>query len=335
MATRRYGRKGLHESPDALLNTNTKPRDDAVHEAAQAGTGGDFKTITAPGVLQDEMEKFMPWADLVALMSADLPKGKPECPPLSVETMLRIHYVQRFTQSESAMEVAHHGMPVLLEFEGFEGWHERLHDESTILRARHVQEQNTLAAQPLRTVNALLGCKAAMPKTGTVADATLIVTQCSTKNGSDQREPDMLNGYKGQRCYLGVECHIDVSIDLGLVHTVKGTNSAVTDMIEAIGLLRESDWGVYADSGFQGSGKQAGAQQGMNWNNAMRPGRPRRLDPTQPIKTSTESMGRIRAGIAAHVEHAFQMVKRQFEHADNDSQNLEDYLQYPLHSRLT
>ncbi|GEM_PF-4348292 len=42
------------------------------------------------------------------------------------------------------MEEALHDMPVFREFAGLEGWDERLPDESTILRFRHVLEKHKL-----------------------------------------------------------------------------------------------------------------------------------------------------------------------------------------------
>ena len=43
----------------------------------------------------DEMEKVVPWADLVALVLPYLPEGKRGRPPFPPETMLRIHFMQQ------------------------------------------------------------------------------------------------------------------------------------------------------------------------------------------------------------------------------------------------
>ena len=40
-----------------------------------------------------EMEKVVPWADLVALVSPHLPEGKRGRPPFWPETLLRIHFM--------------------------------------------------------------------------------------------------------------------------------------------------------------------------------------------------------------------------------------------------
>lgn len=263
----------------------------------------------------EEMEKVVPWADLVALVSPYLPEGKRGRPPFSPETMLRIHFMQQwFALSDPAMEEALHDMPVFREFAGLEGWDERLPDESTILRFRHVLDKHKLAGQILQTVNDLLSAKGVMLKSGTVVDATLIAAPSSTKNSSGERDPEMKQSRKGQQWCFGMKCHIGVDIESGLVHTVRGTSGAVNDVIEANSLVRASDREVYADAGYQGAGKRPDARSDVVWHIAMRPGKRRQLDPAKPIEALTEQLERVKAGIRARVEHPFRVLKRQFGH---------------------
>jgi transposase, IS5 family len=261
----------------------------------------------------DEMEKVVPWAELVALVSPYLPEGKRGRPPFPPETMLRIHFMQQwFALSDPAMEEALHDMPVFREFAGLEGWDERLPDESTILRFRHTLEKHKLAAQILQTVNDLLSAKGVMLKSGTVVDASLIAAPSSTKNKSGERDPEMKQSRKGQQWYFGMKCHIGVDIESGLVHTVKGTSGAVNDVVEANSLVRDSDREVFADAGYQGAGKRPDARDDVNWHIAMRPGKRRALDLSQPIEALTEKLEHVKARIRARVEHPFRVVKRQF-----------------------
>lgn len=263
----------------------------------------------------DEMEKVVPWADLVALVSPYLPEGKRGRPPFPCETMLRIHFMQQwFALSDPAMEEALHDMPVFREFAGLEGWDERLPDESTILRFRHVLDKHKLAGQILQTVNDLLSAKGVMLKSGTVVDATLIAAPSSTKNSRGERDPEMRQSRKGQQWYFGMKCHIGVDIESGLVHTVRGTSGAVNDVIEANSLVRASDREVYADAGYHGAGKRPDARSDVAWHIAMRPGKRRQLDPAKPIEALTEQLERVKAGIRARVEHPFRVLKRQFGH---------------------
>lgn len=64
----------------------------------------------------DEMNRVVPWAALVELVAAHAPEGKKGRPPFPVETMLRIHFMQRwFTLSDPAMEEALHDAPLNIE----------------------------------------------------------------------------------------------------------------------------------------------------------------------------------------------------------------------------
>ncbi len=263
----------------------------------------------------DEMERVVPWSELVALVSPHLPEGKRGRPPFAPETMLRIHFMQQwFNLSDPAMEEALHDMPLFREFAGLEGWDERLPDESTILRFRHVLEEHKLAPQMLKVVNDLLTAKVLMLKSGTVVDATLIAAPSSTKNASGERDPEMKQSKKGQQWYFGMKCHIGVDAESGLVHTVRGTAGSVNDVVEANSLLHGEETDAFADAGYQGVAKRPDARPGVNWHIAMRPGKRRALDGNDRIDQLTEQVERIKASIRAKVEHPFRVLKRQFGH---------------------
>ena len=121
-----------------------------------------------------EMERVVPWAALLDLITPYAPEGKRGRPPFAVETMLRIHIMQQwFTLSDPAMEEALHDVPLYREFSGLT-WQERLPDETTILRFRRLLEEHKLAPQILVLINELLGAKGLLLRAGTVVDATTI-----------------------------------------------------------------------------------------------------------------------------------------------------------------
>ncbi|MEX8492426.1 transposase, partial [Sphaerotilus sp.] len=118
-----------------------------------------------------EMERVVPWSALVALVAPYMPEGRRGRPPFAVEAMLRIHFMQQwFKLSDPAMEDALHDVPLFREFAGLAGWDDRLPDESTILRFRHVLDKHKLAGQILQTVNDLLTAKGLLLRQGTVVD---------------------------------------------------------------------------------------------------------------------------------------------------------------------
>ena len=105
------------------------------------------------------MNRVVPWAELVALVSPFAPVGKEGRPPFAVAAMLRIHFMRQwFGLSEPAMEEALHDVPLYREFSGLDNWTTRLPDESTILRFRYL-EKHRLAAQMLVVINDMLASK--------------------------------------------------------------------------------------------------------------------------------------------------------------------------------
>ena len=263
----------------------------------------------------DEMDRVVPWSNLVAEIAPFMPEGKRGRPPFPVEPLLRIHFMQQwFTLSDPAMEEALHDMPLFRDFAGLGGWDDRLPDESTILRFRHVLEKNKLAERILATVNLLLGAKGLMLRSGTVVDATLISAPSSTKNASGERDPEMHQSKKGQQWFFGMKAHIGVDADSGLVHTVRGTSGNVNDVVEANSLLHGQETDVFADAGYQGAHKRPDAKADVQWHVAMRPGLRKLLDKADPMDALTDQLERIKASIRAKVEHPFRVIKRQFGH---------------------
>ena len=182
------------------------------------------------------------------------------------------------------------------------------------MRFRHVLEKNKLAGRILATVNLLLGAKGLMLRSGTVVDATLISAPSSTKNASGERDPEMHQSKKGQQWFFGMKAHIGVDADSGLVHTVRGTSGNVNDVVEANSLLHGQETDVFADAGYQGAHKRPDTKEEVKWHVAMRPGKRKLLDKTDPVDALTDQVERIKASIRAKVEYPFRVIKRQFGH---------------------
>ena len=106
------------------------------------------------------MNRVAPWGELVALVLPHGPEGKRGRSPFPVETMLRVHFMQRwFTSSGPGMEDALHDVPLFREFAVLDNWNMRLPDESTILRFKYLLEKHDLAAEMLPVVNGVLRSK--------------------------------------------------------------------------------------------------------------------------------------------------------------------------------
>ena len=282
----------------------------------QASLGlGNSTRRTRKRQFLDEMERVVPWAALVALIAPHMPAGQRGRPPFTVEAMLRIHFMQQwFTLSDPAMEEALHDVPLFRDFAGLGGWDDRLPDETTILRFRHLLEKHELAPRILETVNDVLRANGLMLRAGTVVDATLIAAPSSTKNNSGQRDPEMKQSKKGNQWYFGMKAHIGVDAASGLTHTVRGTAGSVNDVVVANELLHGKERDVFADAGYQGAHKRPGARKRVRWHVAMRPGKRKALDPSKPLDAIADKIEQLKASVRAKVEHPFRVIKRQFGH---------------------
>ena len=124
-----------------------------------------------------QMDALVPWDALAALIGPHWPAGKTGRPPFAITTMLRIHFMQQwFTLSDPAMEDALYDIPMFRKFAKL-NWQQRLPDESTILRFRHLLKRHALAPRIMERVNDLLYAKGLTLKAGSVVDATLISHQ--------------------------------------------------------------------------------------------------------------------------------------------------------------
>ena len=261
----------------------------------------------------DEMERVVPWCRLIGLIEPHYPKGHTGRPPFAIATMLRIHFLQQwFGLSDPAMEEALFDVPLYREFAQLPGGINRLPDESTILRFRHLLEAHDLAAQMLAAVNDTLRRHGLLLKSGSVVDATLIAAPSSTKNNTGTRDPEMHQTKKGNNWYFGMKAHIGADRDSGLVHTVIGTAANVNDVTVGNALLHGKEKDVFADAGYQGADSRPDAKAGVNWHVAMKPSVRQQWKRTPRIGELIDCAERFKASVRAKVEHPFRVLKRQF-----------------------
>ena len=266
----------------------------------------------------DEMDRVIPWSQLLALIAPHARAGKTGRPPFATEVMLRIHLLQQFFgHSDPAMEEALHDIPLYREFAQLDVGTTRLPDESTILRFRHLLEAHDLGAQILEAVNAQLQRQGLLLKTGTVVDATLIAAPSSTKNAKGERDPEMHQTQKGNPWHFGMKAHIGVDADAGLVHTVLGTSANAHDVTQASALLHGEESDVFADAGYRGVHKREEVIEDhaqVSWHVAMMPNHRKALDKDTPMGAIMDAWEKTKARIRAKVEHPFRVIKCQFGH---------------------
>ena len=103
-----------------------------------------------------EMDAVIPWARLLALIEPHYPKAGQGRQPLGLEKMLRIYFLQQwFNLSDPQAEDAIYDSESMRRFAGVELGDEVVPDESTILRFRHLLEQQGLTKA---IFDAITGC---------------------------------------------------------------------------------------------------------------------------------------------------------------------------------
>jgi transposase, IS5 family len=147
-----------------------------------------------------EMEQVVPWARLVERLRPLYPKGERGRPPIGLERMLRIHFLQQwYGLADGAMEDALYDSQALRGFAGIDLAVTGVPEETTILNFRHWLEQHELSQVLFAEVSAMLEERGLLMRQGTIVDATIIAAPPSTKNKSKSRDPEMHQTRKGNQ----------------------------------------------------------------------------------------------------------------------------------------
>ena len=206
---------------------------------------------TRRAVFLEEMEWVVPWGELGALIEPHYPKPGSGRPPIGVERMLRIYFLQQwFNLSDPAVEEALYDSLVMRQFVGIDLGREPVPDETTVCKFRHLLEEHNLGGEMLETVNLHLQEKGVRITTGTIVDATIIHAPSSTKNRDQQRDPEMHQTKKGKDWYFGMKAH--VGVDSKNIHSAVVTPANVADSVVLPELLHGEETRVWGDGAYQG-----------------------------------------------------------------------------------
>ena len=277
--------------------------------AMAADQGGGFeryRRATKRDVFLATMDEIVPWQALCELIEPHDPKPGNGRPPVGLQRMLRMYFVQHwFNLADEACEEALLDSTALRRFVGIDLGRERVPDGTTLLKFRRLLEKNDLGEQLFATVGQLLQARGLKVGTGTIVDATIIGAPSSTKNADKQRDPEMHQTRKGQQWYFGMKLHIGVDSRTGLAHSAVVTAANVHDKHPLPDLLHGAERRVYGDSAYASQkglieGKAPNARDFTNQ-------RVRKDDEAREVK---RSKNRNKSRVRARVEHVFAVVKR-------------------------
>ena len=252
------------------------------------------------------MEAIVPWAALCAVIEPHYPKAGNGRPPIGLERMLRIHFIQHwFNLADLACEEALYDSASLRRFVGIDLGREPVPDATTLLKFRRLLNNNKLGGALFAQVGQELQARGFKVNTGTIVDATIIGAPSSTKNADKTRDPEMHQTRKGKQWYFGMKLHIGVDSQSGLTHSAIVTAANVHDKHPLPDLLHGQERRVYGDSAYASQKKLiAGkAPRAKDFTN-QRTRRNGIVD--EALKAKNRNKSRIRS----RVEHVFGVVKR-------------------------
>jgi IS5 family transposase len=261
-----------------------------------------------------EMERVVPWARLVERLRPLYPRGERGRPPIGLERMLRIYFLQQwYGLADEALEDALYDSQALRGFAAIDLNRDPVPDATTLLKFRHWLERHDLTKALFEEVGAMLEERGLLMRQGTIVDATIIAAPPSTKNKSKSRDPEMHQTRKGNQWHFGMKTHIGVDVASGVVHTLTGTAANEADINQMAAVLHGREEAVFADAGYTGADKRPEhADREVWWNIAVKrsiiKALPERLrEWAQGVETA---LSRVRAW----VEHPFHVVKNLFRH---------------------
>jgi IS5 family transposase len=261
-----------------------------------------------------EMEQVVPWPRLVERLRPLYPKGERGRPPIGLERMLRIHFLQQwYGLADGAMEDALYDSQALRGFAGIDLTVAAVPEATTILNFRHWLESHELSQALFAEVSAMLEERGLLMRQGTIVDATIIAAPSSTKNKSKARDPEMHQTKKGNQWHFGMKAHIGVDVASGVVHTVVGTAANEADINQMAAVLHGAEEDVFADAGYTGADKRPEHEdRDVCWNIAIK----RSIIKALPkgLRDLAEPVERALAQVRAWVEHPFHIVKNLFRH---------------------
>src|SRR5215207_2525490 len=215
------------------------------------------KKVTRRERFLGEMERVVPWARLCAVIEPHYPQGRRGRPPIGIERMLRIYFLQQwYALADEALEDALYDSQALQRFARIELDAEGVPNATTLLKFRRLLETHDLCKALFTAINADLTARGLLLREGTLVDATLIAAPPSTKNQEKKRDPEMHQTRKGNQWYFGLKAHIGADRDSKLVHTLVVTAANVADIAKTAQLLHGDERQVHADAGYTGVEKR-------------------------------------------------------------------------------
>lgn len=154
---------------------------------AEAESAGK-KRVTRRQHFLDEKEKLVPQSRLLTVIEPYYPKGARGRPPIGLERMFRICFLQQwYSLSDEGLEDAVYDSIAMRAFAGIDLAVEDVPDATTLLKFRRLLLEHDLTRKLFDEIGISLSERGLMMKEGTLVDATNIEAPSSTKNAEKHR----------------------------------------------------------------------------------------------------------------------------------------------------
>jgi len=253
----------------------------------------------------EEMDRVIPWEELLKIVRKHYPKKGNGRQPMPLERMLRIYFMQQwYGLSDPAMEDSLYDIESMRRFARIDLEADVIPDETTILNFRHYLEEHHLTEKIFEKTKGYLADKGLLLHKGTIVDATIINAPSSTKNETQTRDPEMKQTKKGNQWYFGMKAHVGTDTRRGLAHSIVVTNAAVHDSQVMDDLLHGEERAVYGDKAYSNIGRSEEFEsQGIEWHID------RKGSPGHPLTQTDRNWNHEQHKTRAKGEHIFLVVK--------------------------
>lgn len=270
-----------------------------------------YRKPTRREKLLAEMDRVVPWPELCALIEPFYSRAGNGRPPVGLERMLRIYFLQQwFNLSDPAAEEALYESLSMCRFVGIDLGKEPVPDETTICKFRHLLEKHQIGKKLFKEVGRYLQAQGLKIANGTIVDATIINAPSSTKNKDKKRDPDMHQTRKGNQWFFGMKAHIGIDSRTKRIHSVAATAANVHDSRVLPDLLHGDETRVWGDSAYTGQAEviRETAPNAKDFTNV-------KATRNRPLTDAERATNRTKSKVRAKVEHVFGVIKGVFGYA--------------------
>ncbi len=164
---------------------------DAASGGAEAEYAGKKKQTRRDKLLA-EMDAVAPWARLMGRLGPLYSKGERGRPPIGLERMPRVYFVQQWDGLfDEGRAAARYDSQALRRLTGIELNRDAIPDAATVLHVRHWLERHEPAKGLFAAVGALLEERGLLRRPGRMVEATIIAAPSSPQNQQQSRDPEM------------------------------------------------------------------------------------------------------------------------------------------------